>query len=220
MIITIDGPVASGKSSIARNLAIKKGYYYLNSGFLYRAIAYILLNNFKYSSLDLSHPKIDHLDEIFFSLKYEFTNGKTFIWYNGEDLSLFLKSPEIDDAASRVSQVGLVRNLLLPLQKSLAENYNLVVEGRDIGSVVFPEADYKFFLTADILVRSFRWRMDQLRKNIKVSPEEALSYVSNRDRRDIERDIDPLVVPKDAIIIDSSTRSIDEVVEALCEIIK
>lgn len=220
MIITIDGPVASGKSSIARNLAIKKGYYYLNSGFLYRAIAYILLNNFKYSAIELSHPKIEHLDEIFLSLKYEFMDGKTYIWYKGEDLSLFLKNPEMDDAASRVSQVGLVRNLLLPLQKSLEKQYNIVVEGRDMGSVVYPNADYKFFLTADILVRAFRWRLDQLRKNFTVSPEEALRYVSERDRRDIERDVDPLVVPKDAIIIDSSTRSIDEVVDSLCEIIK
>lgn len=219
MIITIDGPVASGKSTIAKKLALALGYYYLNTGFLYRAVAYLLLNNWGYDIESLNHPKIDNLNDLLALLKYEFKDGEVHVWFGGEDIAPFLKTAEMDNAASIVSQVGLVRNLLLPLQKSMADQYSLIIEGRDCGTKIFPDADFKFFLNADVLIRAYRWRRDQLRKNNNVSHEEALRFVQLRDKRDIEREFAPLSVPTDALIIDSSSRSADQVVNDLKEII-
>ena len=220
MIITIDGPVASGKSVIARKLSSTLGYYYINTGYLYRSLAHILTTYYNYTTASLSNPKIDDLNDVLASLNYEYKDGIVYVWYKGEDVVSFLKTLENDNASSIISQVLLVRNLLLPLQKSLSLQHDLVTEGRDCGTKIFPQAEFKFFLNADVLIRAYRWRRDQQKKKIAVSPEEALHFVQTRDRRDIEREHAPLSVPTDALIIDSSTRSIDEVVNDLIAIIQ
>jgi len=223
MIITIDGPVASGKSTIAKMLAIKLNYYYLNTGFLYRAIAYLLVKYFNFTLADLSEPKLETLtkglDEILNLLKYEFKNGEVFIWYNGKNIAPFLKNLEIDDAASRISQISLVRNLLLPIQKNIGLSHNLVAEGRDCGTKIFPEAEFKFFLDADILIRADRWYQDQIKKKNNISLEEALNYVKMRDLRDTERKIAPLFKSNDAVIIDSSAKNVEEIIIELSNFI-
>ena len=223
MIITIDGPVASGKSTIAKMLAIKLNYYYLNTGFLYRAIAYLLVKYFNFTLADLSEPKLETLtkclDEILNLLKYEFKNGEVFIWYNGKNIAPFLKSLEIDDAASRISQISLVRNLLLPIQKNIGLSHNLVAEGRDCGTKIFPEAEFKFFLDADILIRADRWYQDQIKKNNNISLEEAFNYVKMRDERDTKRKLAPLFKSPDAVVIDSSVKGVKEVVDEISNLL-
>jgi cytidylate kinase len=215
MIITIDGPTASGKSTAARLLAHELGYYYLASGLLFRALAYLLVQEKKYSLQMLSQPSEHDVAFYLESPDFTYTYDPVFkeqVCYKGKQLTPYLKSKEIDQAASILSTNPLVREYLMNMQRSIAQRHDIVVDGRDCGSVVFPYAQVKFYLTADLVVRAQRWREEQLKKGIELSFEQAKKEVEVRDLRDMSREIAPLKVPEGAVIVDNTKFTMDETV--------
>lgn len=222
MIITIDGPVASGKSTISRILADNLEYYYLCSGLIYRAIAYLLVDRYGYTPETLASVRIEDLMECADPqrLQYSYDGlSQERIFFDHEDITIYLKDKFIDNITSIVSVNKDVRKMVTALQRDIADNYNVVIDGRDVGSVVFPNAQLKFFVTASVAVRAERWRKDQERYNNFVSLEEAVRLITERDERDKNRTIAPLIVPKNAIVIDTSDLTIDQAVEKMMEYI-
>lgn len=218
MIITIDGPTASGKSTTAQQLAQKLGFYYLNSGLLYRACAYLLLQNgYSVDSLKniSSHDIQNFLDPD--RLTYDSDiHGNPIVKFDQQDITIFLKgSSIIDQASSIISSKPEVRNALLDVQRQLGKKHDLVIDGRDTGSIIFPQAEYKFYLTADLKIRANRWMLDQLSHGKNVTIEEACEQLEKRDKRDSERTVAPLMIPEGAIIIDNSSWSLEETVEKI-----
>ncbi|MBA3954511.1 (d)CMP kinase [Candidatus Dependentiae bacterium] len=213
MIITIDGPAASGKSTVARLLAQQLDYYYLNSGLLYRALAYVMHDQ------DITHVSesglLALLDPACFTYCSTVAGGA--IIYKSQDITPYLKSPSIDQVASRISALKEVRQALLEFQRSFARSYSLVTDGRDCGTVVFPHADYKFFLIAAVEVRAARWQKDQIKKGINLSLKESQQRIEERDQRDSTRVLSPLVVAADAYIIDNSQLTQEQTVAVLFE---
>lgn len=216
MIITIDGPAASGKSTVARRLACELSCYYLYSGLLYRAMAYLLVKHYGYTREQLAAPVEAHIHEILasgrFCYRYTPEQGAQ-IFFDGADCTPWLKTHEIDDVASISSTAIVVREAVLRLQRDLAHNYDLVADGRDCGTVVFPEAQHKFFLTASPQIRAQRWHRDQQRLGKQLTFDEALAAVVERDERDTKRALCPLVIPQRAHVIDNSDLTMEETVK-------
>ncbi len=219
MVITIDGPTASGKGSAARLLAGRLNIYYLETGLLYRALAYVLLTIYKKDVTDFSALTIEDLNVIH-DLRYEYHDGRPAIFYKTTNIAAHLNNPMNDAPASIISAQKIVRDALLPLQQNCALTYDLVADGRDCGSVVFPHAAYKFFLTASLEVRAERVMQDPRRRNFYSSLEGAKEELQARDERDQTRAVAPLRIPDNAIIIDSSTMTISEVVDTMMSYIK
>lgn len=218
MIITIDGPTASGKSSAARALAHQLHIYYLNTGLLYRALAYLLLTYNKSLTSPQQEDILPFIDS--HRLKYIYDqDAHEHIFFDDQELTYLLKTPVIDKAASVLSLNAMVRTLLLDVQRNLALQHSCVVEGRDTGTVVFPHADYKFYLTAPVSVRAVRWMNDQLMRGIQLDINQATAMIIERDKRDSERAIAPLIIPKNAVIIDSGNMDMDAVVQALYNLV-
>ncbi len=212
LLITIDGPAGAGKSTIARALAKELGYLYLDTGAMYRAVALAAQRK----GLLGEEEAISRLCE---ELSLELRPGEAglSVFLDGEDVSQEIRTPEIDRLSSIVASIPGVRRCLQRRQRALGEAGGVVAEGRDMGSHVFPDADLKFFLTANPEVRARR-RYEELRaKGQEISLEEVLAEVLARDRRDQEREIAPLVVPEGAIIIDTSDLSREEVLSLLLE---
>jgi len=223
MVITIDGPTASGKSTVARLIAKELGFYYLNTGYLYRAVAYLLINNCSYKDDDLRNPDPLDLERYLDPNKliYDYDeNYKERIIFDGQNITPFLKTSFIDKGASIISASKIVRELLLQVQRVAAQKFNLVAEGRDTGSVVFPEADIKIYLTASVNTRAERWRAEQIEKGNKFSFEEAVNIVKDRDKRDREREISPLVIPDNAIVVDDTNLDIRHTRKKVLELIR
>lgn len=220
MVITIDGPTASGKSSLAHLIAQKLGLSHLNSGLLFRGLAYILLTYYDYSLEQLQHPLASDIDTVFdrHELEYIVKNNKVMLIYKQCDLTPFLKSQSMDQAASLVSMDVCVREKILTFQRSYAQRHAIVVDGRDAGSVVFPYADLKIFLTAAPEVRAERWRGGNLQKGKKYTIEQALHEVMTRDQRDATRLVAPLVIPHDATVIDNSAMDMQQTFEQFMHI--
>lgn len=221
MIITIDGPTASGKSTVAKRLAKRLGFYYLGTGLMFRAIAYLLVNQASSSHDQLRNPQKKDLDLYLDPERFVYTydnSGK--ILFDGQDLTPFLKTSEIDSASSIVSTNQNVRNALLKIQRLCGKKFDLVAEGRDVGSVVFPDADVKFFLTASTELRAQRWQQDQKKKGNEFSLDEAIEIINTRDQRDSSREVAPLVKPKDAFVIDNSEMSLEETLQKMVNFIK
>ena len=223
MIITIDGPTASGKSTVARDLSNKLGYNHLSTGLLYRGLAYLLTNLSDYNEATIDHPSqeevVDFLDPDKFSY-FEDADGKGCISWDGKEITQFLKTPEMDLAASLVSTNPRVREQLLEYQRWFAKNNNIVADGRDLGSVVYPDADVKFFLTAMPEERARRWQADQEKKSNSFTHEQALEKVNDRDNRDRERAVCPLIQPKDAIIVDNTDLTPEQTLEAMMTMVQ
>lgn len=221
MIITIDGPTGSGKSTIAAQLAQKLGYYYLNTGFLYRAISYLLITRYGYTLEQLKHPTNADLQEILDPSRFQYTYhaGVAGVLYDGVSLTPFLKNKENDQASSIVSGNPMVRKALLEYQRNFAKQFNVVTEGRDTGSVVFPEAEVKVFLTADSAVRAQRWQSMQEARGKLYSLEQALQEIEQRDLRDSSRDIAPLSVPNGATVVDSTHLTESQVITRIMALI-
>jgi cytidylate kinase len=212
MIITIDGPAASGKSSVARKLADKLGFMYLNSGFLFRAVAYLVYDrNIPVGSL----PTMLYVGPDS-PLQYR-SSPKTGpqVLYHHEDITPFLKTPSMDQLSSELALDPLVRNLVRVYQQKSALTQSIVAEGRDCGTAIFPHANYKFFLTASDSIRAERWQKELSRKGIHCDLSESLQSIQERDRRDSERAIDPLTIPQDSEVVDTSSLTIQEVVDRL-----
>lgn len=212
MIITIDGPAASGKSTVAQALAKKINFQYLNSGFIYRAVAYIVLTE----KFDLTQ---DNINDLANHIQYIYDNNQVKVYYKNLDITSQLKTPIIDEKASKLSTNLCVRKFLLEFQRQFAANKNIVVEGRDSGTAVFPNAEYKFFLTANLSVRASRWQRDQLKRGFNYTQEESEMAIKERDMRDANREIAPLKIPDDACVVDTSKLALDEIVNILFKVI-
>jgi CMP/dCMP kinase len=218
MIITIDGPVASGKSTISRILANKLEYYYVCSGLLYRAIAYILVDHYGYTPETLASVRAEDLAECIDTKKLQYSYDELSherIFFDHEDITSYLKDKFVDNITSLVSVNKDVRKAVTALQHQIADDYNIVIDGRDVGSVVFPQAQLKFFVTASVAVRAERWRRDQERYNHHVSLQQAVKLITERDERDKNRAIAPLIIPDNAIVIDTSMLTIDQTIEKM-----
>jgi len=209
VIITIDGPAGAGKSTVSREVAKRLGFLYLDTGAMYRACALFMLQ--KGIPLDNEELISSHLKD----LNIKFKNGRIFL--NGEDVSDKIRTPEIDLAASDISRIPSVRKKLTSIQRSIGENSDLVAEGRDMGTVVFPNADLKLFLTASPEERAKRRKKELYKKGDIISLDIILHQIKKRDKADTERAIAPLKPAEDSITLDSSNLSAEEVVK---EIIK
>jgi CMP/dCMP kinase len=216
MIITIDGPAASGKSSVAKSLAQKLDYYYLYTGLLYRALAYILVHVEHKFSLPVMPQDVKTLTERDLEsipqLSYRYLHGQPHVYYQAVDITAHLTDTKLDQPASVISAIPLVRKALLDLQRSIAQKNNVIADGRDCGSVVFPHADIKFFLTADVDIRARRLMADQTRLHRGASFEKVKDALIERDERDRMRTESPLVIPQGAVVIDNTELTFEQTV--------
>jgi CMP/dCMP kinase len=224
MIITIDGPTASGKSSLARALAKKRNMYYVNTGYLYRAVAYLLIKEFEYDDYLFHHPRKDDIqlmtDPNRFVYQYDPVEGEK-IFFDGADISAFLGSPDIARGASVLGLNGIVRLILDTTQRKIAEQFDCIIEGRDSGSTVFPNADIKFYITASDQIRAERWYNDPKRRSSdQIHIKEVMAMLKDRDTRDSQRTLSPLVIPEGAIVIDNSYMTFDTMVVTFEELIE
>ena len=214
MIITIDGPAASGKSSVARALAKKLDFFYLNTGMLYRAVA-VVLQTFFNKKIDVEGGFIVHEHELLFikDIVYNFDQGTSCVLYKGQDITVLLSDAQVGQLASILGANAEVRQALLKIQRDVAARYDIVTDGRDCGSVVFPDAGMKFFLTASVQVRAERMVADVQRKAENLDLARAQEEIVQRDKRDMERSVAPLVIPKGATVIDNSGMTLEQTVD-------
>jgi cytidylate kinase len=223
MIIAIDGVAASGKSTAALLLAKKLGFFYINSGLLYRTAAYLISKKYGKQYQDYL-PKITSqlLDEIWAenSVSYLFNGDVAAVFINQENCTPLLKSPFIDTIVSSVASYSVIRDYVTQLQRSLAaQNSNTVIEGRDIASHVFPNADFKFFITADLSIRAQRWCLMQEKLGSHVLLSDAKKIISERDLQDKTRLVGALIQTEDAIVIDTSVMTQEQTVEKVVNLI-
>lgn len=214
-VIAIDGPAGSGKSTTAKLVANKLGFVYLDTGAMYRAITLKCLRLKKDINDGKEMTKIAEDS----SIKFEFKNGINHIYLDGEDVTLDIRQPEIDKNVSILAKHPKVREVLVAQQKNLSQNHNLVAEGRDTTTVVFPSA-IKIYLTADLKKRAKRRLLELESKGIRSSLEEQIKEISRRDKLDSTRQASPLMLDKDAIVVDTTDLTIDQQVERVVEIYK
>ena len=213
--IAIDGPSGAGKSTLARRLAAKLGFIYVDTGALYRAIALSMLRR----NADTEEQIIGSLPELNVTLKY--IDGEQHVFANDEDVSSLIRTPEVTMKASRVSAIPEVRKYLFDLQQTLAKEHSVVMDGRDIGTVVLPHADVKIFLTASPEKRAMRrWLEMQEKKIVGQTYEEVLADVIRRDEQDMNREIAPLKQAEDAILVDTSELNLEESEQLLLKVCK
>ncbi|MBE6889306.1 MAG: (d)CMP kinase [Ruminococcaceae bacterium] len=214
--VAIDGPVGAGKSSIARNAAKTLGYIYVDTGALYRAVGLFC----KRSGVDIADASA--VESVLTEVRPEIRliDGVQHIYLNGEDVSEEIRLPEISMAASAVSAIPAVRAALLDLQRNMAETNSVIMDGRDIGTVVLPNATVKIFLTAKPEIRAKR-RYDELcAKGVATTFEEVLSDLNTRDYNDSHRETAPLKQADDAVLADTSELDFEQSCELVCNIIK
>lgn len=216
MAVAIDGPVGAGKSSIARAAAKKLGFVYVDTGALYRAVG--LYCSRKGADLSSHEAVAALLPEIHPEIRL--IDGTQHVFLNGEDVSVEIRLPEISMAASAVSSVPEVRAALLDMQRDIAEKNNVIMDGRDIGTVVLPNAQVKIFLTASPEIRAKR-RYDELcAKGVSTSFEDVLNDLNKRDYDDSHRAVAPLKQADDAMLADTSELDFEQSCELVCNIIK
>lgn len=213
--IAIDGPAGAGKSTIARKVAKNKGYIYVDTGAMYRAMAYFLLKE-GVNPID-TFAIGEKCQEADITIRYE--KGEQVVLLNGENVNAYLRTEEVGNMASHHSSANpKVRERLTALQKELARTNDVVMDGRDIGTCVLPNADVKVYLTASTQVRAKR-RFDELQaKGISCDIRQIEADIASRDEEDMNRPIAPLKQAEDAVLIDSSAMSIDEVAEAILDL--
>lgn len=214
--IAIDGPSGAGKSSLSKAVAKAMGIIYVDTGALYRTVGYFARS--KGIALDNISALVPLLGEITIEVRYE--NGVQCVYLNGENLGDRIRENEISMYASKVSAIPEVRAFLLDTQKDIARKNSVIMDGRDIGTVILPDADVKIFLTASNEVRARRRVKELAEKGMPASYEEVLADMNKRDEQDRNRDIAPAIAAPDAIHFDNSYEGFDEALEALLTVIR
>ncbi len=207
--IAIDGPAGAGKSTIAKRLAKELGYYYVDTGAIYRTVAYFL-DLWGVSPKDIDNVN-RYIDELTIGIEYD-EEGLQHMIMNGMDVTGEIRTQDISQKASLVSAHACVREMLLDMQRDVAKQHNVIMDGRDIGTVVLPRADVKIFLTADPEVRAKRRYDELIAKGQKANLETILKEIKQRDYRDTHREIAPLKMARDSVKVDTSNMDIDQVV--------
>ena len=214
--IAIDGPAGAGKSTMAKRLAKELGYHYVDTGAIYRTVAYFM------DLLGIAPKDIDgisrYIDELTIGIEYD-EEGLQHMIMNGMDVTGDIRTLEISQKASLVSAHAIVRDLLLDMQREVARKHNVIMDGRDIGTVVLPKADVKIFLTASAEVRAQRRHLELQAKGSKDSFEKVLAEIKQRDHQDSTREIAPLKQAKDALLVDTSNMDIDAVIAEIRRIV-
>lgn len=215
--IAIDGPAGAGKSTIAKRLAEELGYRYVDTGAIYRTVGYF------YDLVGIGPKDVDGIhrliNEFVIEVVYDEADGSQHMLLNELDVTGDIRTPEISQIASQIAANPEVRALLLDMQRDVAKKYNVVMDGRDIGTVVLPKADVKIFLTASVEVRAQRRYEELQRKGAKDRYEKVLKDLEQRDYQDSHRATAPLKRAKDAVLVDSSQLDIDGVVAAIRQIV-
>jgi cytidylate kinase len=214
VVVAIDGPAGAGKSTIARALARRLGYIYIDTGAMYRAVALWALR--ARIPLDDAHK----LEQLAREARIEFSAGSSHILLNGEDVTVQIREPGMAEAASKVSMIRGVRRALAGAQRAMGEAASVIMEGRDIGTVIFPDADVKIFLDADPEARVGRRVDDMRRRGLEVVSDGVAREIGDRDRRDRTRAEAPLIQAPDAVYLDTTGLSIDQTEEAVLKIIR
>jgi cytidylate kinase len=212
MIITIDGPAGAGKSSAAQALATRLGFEFLDTGAMYRAVTLAALRS------GIAVHDTEALARQLPALRIEMPPGRVVL--NGEDISAAIRSPEVSQAASQIAENALVRSHLVQLQRAIAAGRNMVCEGRDQGTVAFPDAGCKFFLMADPAERARRRQRELQARGNPRTWEEVLHEQEVRDHRDAGREVGPMVPARDAVVIDGTHLTLEQVVERMEQAIK
>ena len=216
MVVAIDGPSGAGKSTVSRMLAKRLGYLQIDTGAMYRAAALLM------SRAGIDFENLQSVENFCknIHIKLDSVDGGQHVFANGHDVTEQIRTPEISLLTSRISALKPVREALMRAQRDLGENGGVVLEGRDIGTVVFPDAELKFFLSASPEERGRRRFAELVEKGEKVTLEKTINDVIQRDEQDTKRDLAPLKQAEDAIVIDSSALAIDEVLDLMEKYVK
>lgn len=212
--IAIDGPAGAGKSTIAKKVARELSCVYVDTGAMYRAMALYLLRR------DVNRENPEEIGEVCqgAEISIEYKNGEQIVLLNGENVNPFLRKEEVGNMASVSSANPRVREKLLDLQRKLAASMNVVMDGRDIGTTILPNAEVKIYLTASSFTRAKRRYLELQEKGLCCDPEEIRKDIEERDSRDMNREISPLKQAEDAVLVDSSEMTIEEVVKRILQI--
>ena len=214
--IAIDGPAGAGKSTIARRVAKNLGFIYVDTGAMYRAMALFMIK--EGIGADETEKIVEKCKTADITIKHE--NGEQMVFLNGENVNGLIRTQEVGNMASAISVIGYVREKLVELQQKLAETTDVVMDGRDIGTVVLPNAECKVYLTASSKVRADRRFKELTEKGMECDIDVIEKEIIERDYRDMHRDISPLKQADDAVLVDSSDMTIDEVVDKIITLYK
>ena len=220
LTIAIDGHASTGKSSIAKEIAIKYGYIYINSGSMYRAVTLFAIENKLLGVLnDNIDLFIEKLKDISINFRFNQNNLISEIFLNNRNVEKEIGSLEVSNYVSKVAAIPEIRKEMVKLQRNIDRRKGVVMDGRDIGSVVFPNADIKLFLTASDTVRANRRFEEMINNGLSVSYDDILNNIRNRDKLDSSRSDSPLIIEKDAIVIDNSNMTIDQQIKQIKQLI-
>ncbi|MFA5999153.1 MAG: (d)CMP kinase [Candidatus Babeliales bacterium] len=222
MIVTIDGPSGSGKSTLALALARHLNFFCLNSGYLYRGLAYVLKTFYNYDENKMRSPNLADIQACLQggNFRYEYESGLAKIYWSGDNITIYLKDAQLAHLVAVLAQNESVRTEIRKFERALVQDKDVVVEGRSCGSVVFPDAQVKFYLDALPDVRAGRLQVDQRRRGTILSRQQAVELVEKRDSMDRERAYEPLIKPEGAILLDSSLDSREQTVQKALEYVK
>ena len=220
LTIAIDGHASTGKSSIAKEIALKYGYIYINSGSMYRAVTLFAIKNNLLEELNENIDLfIEKLNAVSIDFRFNKINLISEIFLNGRNVEKEIGSLEISNFVSKVAAIPEIRKEMVKLQRNIDRKKGVVMDGRDIGSVVFPDADIKLFLTASDTVRAKRRFKEMINNGFSVSYDDILNNIRIRDNLDSSRFDSPLTIEKDAVVIDNSNMSIDEQIKQIIHLI-
>lgn len=214
--IAIDGPAGAGKSTIARRVAKELSFIYVDTGAMYRAMALYLLRK------EVNRDDTEQIGNICqdAEISIEYQNGEQIVLLNGENVNSYLRTEEVGNMASVSSAVPRVREKLLSLQRKLAKDMSVVMDGRDIGTTILPDADVKIYLTASSLTRAKRRYLELQEKGTVCNLDDIQKDIEERDQRDMSREISPLRQAEDAVLVDSSNLTIQQVVDRILQIFR